>query len=192
MTGRLAQAFTAATEWLMRVRILMHATAGRRQDHLRFALQEGIAPVLYAEARDRGGIIRPAVHPAVEALMHQYHAHAKLIRNETERLLQRATAREDKRRKTQPVLMALGEGPLPAAKPAADPSFVVRDGALEVIDLTIFERQPSEMIRIFQVATKLDVSISLRTRELIAELAASRATALRDDPEAGRRFVEIV
>ena len=41
MTGRLAQAFTAATEWLMRVRILMHATAGRRQDHLRFALAGG-------------------------------------------------------------------------------------------------------------------------------------------------------
>ena len=69
----------------------MHATAGRRQDHLRFALQEAIAPILYPEARDRGGVIRPAVHPAVEALMHQYHAHAKLIRNETERLLQRAT-----------------------------------------------------------------------------------------------------
>ena len=103
MTGRLAQAFTAATEWLLRSRILMHATAGRRQDHLRFAIQEAIAPILYPEARDRGGVIRPAVHPAVEALMHQYHAHAKLIRNETERLLQRATAREDQRRKTQPV-----------------------------------------------------------------------------------------
>ena len=92
----------------MRVRILMHAAAGRRQDHLRFALQEAIAPVLYPEARDRGGVIRPAVHPAVEALMHQYHAHAKLIRNETERLLQRATARDDKRRKTQPVFMLGG------------------------------------------------------------------------------------
>ena len=89
----------------MRVRILMHATAGRRQDHLRFALQEAIAPVLYPDARDRGGDIRPAVHPAVEALMHQYHAHAKLIRNETERLMQRATARDDQRRKTEPVLM---------------------------------------------------------------------------------------
>ena len=37
--------------------------------------------------------------------MHQYHAHAKLIRNETERLLQRASVREDKRRKTQPVMV---------------------------------------------------------------------------------------
>ena len=92
MTGRLAQAFRHATEWLLRVRIAMHAAAGRRQDHLRFAMQEAIAPLLCPDAQDRGGVIRPAVHPAVEALMHQYHAHAKLIRNETERLLQRATA----------------------------------------------------------------------------------------------------
>ena len=170
MTGRLAQAFTAATEWLMRVRILMHATAGRRQDHLRFALQEAIAPILYPEARDRGGVIRPAVHPAVEALMHQYHAHAKLIRNETERLLQRATVREDKRRKTQPV-MVLGDR---LGGKTADAHFVVRDGALEPIDPGIFERKPSEIIRIFQLAIDLDVPLALRTREQLGELAASQ------------------
>jgi [protein-PII] uridylyltransferase len=184
MTGRLATAFTAASEWLMRVRILMHATAGRRQDHLRFALQEAIAPVLYPEARDRGGVIRPAVHPAVEALMHQYHAHAKLIRNETERLLQRATARDDKRRKTKPVFMLAGGK-------AADPNFVVRDGALEPQDPDIFESKPSEMIRIFQVAIGLDVPLALRTREQLGELAASRPELLREDVDAGRRFVEL-
>jgi [protein-PII] uridylyltransferase len=184
MTGRLAAAFTAASEWLMRTRILMHATAGRRQDHLRFALQEAIAPILYPEARDHGGVIRPAVHPAVEALMHQYHAHAKLIRNETERLLQRATARDDKRRKTKPVFMLAGGK-------AADPNFVVRDGALEPQDPTIFETKPSEMIRIFQVAIGLDVPLALRTREQLGELAASRPELLREDVEAGRRFVEI-
>jgi [protein-PII] uridylyltransferase len=187
MTSRLAQAYTAASEWLMRTRILMHATAGRRQDHLRFALQEAIAPILYPEARDRGGVIRPAVHPAVEALMHQYHAHAKLIRNETERLLQRATARDDnsyKRRKTKPVFMLAGGK-------AADPNFVVRDGALEPIEPGIFESKPSEMIRIFQVAIGLDVPLALRTREQLGELAASRPELLREDVDAGRRFVEL-
>ena len=184
MTGRLATAFTAASEWLMRVRILMHATAGRRQDHLRFALQEAIAPVLYPEARDRGGVIRPAVHPAVEALMHQYHAHAKLIRNETERLLQRATARDDKKRKTKPVFMLAGGK-------APDPNFVVREGALEPQDPGIFESKPSEMIRIFQVAIGLDVPLALRTREQLCELAASRPELLREDVEAGKRFVEL-
>ena len=187
MTGRLATAFTAASEWLMRTRILMHATAGRRQDHLRFALQEAIAPVLYPEARDRGGVIRPAVHPAVEALMHQYHAHAKLIRNETERLLQRATARDDKRRKTQPV-MVLGDR---LGGKTADANFVVRDGALEPIDPGIFEKKPAEMIRIFQLAIEQDVPLALRTREQLGELAASRPELLREDVDAGKRFVEL-
>ena len=123
MTGRLAMAFQAALEWLLRIRIAMHTTAGRRQDHLRFPLQEAIAPVLYPEARDRGGIVRPAVHPAVEALMHGYHAHAKLVRNETERLLQRATAMDDSRRPSQPVPTLEG-GPI-------DASFVIREGALD-------------------------------------------------------------
>jgi [protein-PII] uridylyltransferase len=183
MTGRLAVAFQAAVEWLMRVRIAMHAAAGRRQDHLRFPLQEAIAPVLYPEARDHGGVIRPAVHPAVEALMHQYHAHAKLIRNETERLLQRATAR-DGRRTTAPV-MAVGSL-------QADPSFLMREGALEPIDDTIFERKPSEMFRIFSLAIDHDVPLALRTRELIAETSASQGEAVRADPESGRRFLSIV
>ena len=166
----------------------MHATAGRRQDHLRFALQEAIAPILYPEARDRGGVIRPAVHPAVEALMHQYHAHAKLIRNETERLLQRATARDDKRRKTQPV-MALGG----SWAQTADAHFVVRDGALEPIDPAIFERKPSEMIRIFQRRHR---AWTCRWRcaraSCSASWRASRPELLREDAEAGRRFVELL
>jgi [protein-PII] uridylyltransferase len=116
--------------------------------------------------------------------MHQYHAHAKLIRNETERLLQRATARDDKRSKTKPVFMLAGGK-------APDPNFVVRDGALEPMDPGIFESKPSEMIRIFQVAIGLDVPLALRTREQLGELAASRPELLREDVEAGKRFVEL-
>ena len=47
------------------------------------------------------------------------------------------------------------------------------------------------MIRIFQVAIGLDVPLALRTREQLGELAASRPELLREDVEAGRRFVEL-
>ncbi len=184
MTGRLAKAFIAATEWLLRVRIAMHGTAGRRQDHLRFPLQEAIAPVMCPEAQDHGGVIRPAVHPAVEALMHQFHAHAKIIRNETERLLQRASARDDKRRTTGPIFIRPGAG--------ADKHFVVRDGMLEPTTDDLFERHPSEMIRAFTLAIELNLGLALRTRELIGEFAASKPEALRADPDAGSRFVELL
>jgi [protein-PII] uridylyltransferase len=184
MTGRLATAFTAATEWLLRVRIAMHGAAGRRQDHLRFTLQEAIAPVLCPDARDLGGVIRPAVHPAVEALMHQYHAHAKLIRNETERLLQRATARDDRKRSPGPIFVRPGAG--------ADKHFVVREGLLDVIDEKVFESKPSEIFRAFSLAIELNLNLSLQTRELIGEFAANNAQALRDDPDSGSRFVELL
>ena len=48
------------------------------------------------------------------------------------------------------------------------------------------------MIRIFSAANELDVPLALRTRELIAESAAVFGDVLRDDPDAGRRFVDMV
>jgi [protein-PII] uridylyltransferase len=184
MTGRLATAFLAATEWLLRVRIAMHAAAGRRQDHLRFPIQEAVAPILCPDAQDRGGVIRPAVHPAVEALMHQYHAHAKLIRNETERLLQRASAPTERRRTTGPIFIRPGAG--------ADKHFVVREGQLEVVDEKVFDRQPSEMIRAFSMGIELNLGLALGTRELIGEHAAAHAEALRADVDSGSRFVDLL
>ena len=63
MTERVASAFQAAREWLLRVRIAMHHAAGRRQDQLRFALQEAVAPILCPDAKAGEGDIRPAVAP---------------------------------------------------------------------------------------------------------------------------------
>src|SRR5882724_1876363 len=184
MNERLAVAFQAAREWLLRVRVAVHHAAGRRQDQLRFAMQEAVAPILCADAKAGEGDIRPAVAPAVEALMHQFHAHAKLVRRETERLLQRATLRDDHRRTTVPVVLR--------ASPDRDPGFVIRDGALEPVDESVFEKKPSEMIRIFSAAVELDVPLALRTREVIAERAASNGEALRADPDTGPRFVDFL
>ena len=184
MNERLAVAFQAAREWLLRVRIAMHHAAGRRQDQLRFAMQEAVAPILCADAKASEGDIRPAVAPAVEALMHQFHAHAKLVRRETERLLQRATLRDDHRRTTVPVVLR--------ASPDRDPSFVIRDGALEPVDESVFEKKPSEMVRIFSAAVELDVPLALRTREVIAERAALNGEALRADPDTGPRFIDFL
>ena len=184
MTERLATAFEGARDWLLKIRIAMHGIAGRRQDQLRFPLQEAIAPIVCPNVKVVEGDIRPAVHPAVEALMHQFHAHAKLIRRETERMLQRAAVRDDYQRVTKPVTLR--------DQAAEDPSFVLRDGALEPKDDGLFVTKPSEMMRIFSAAIELDVPLALRTRELIAETCATYGEALREDPDSGPRFVELV
>ena len=137
----------------------MHATAGRRQDQLRFALQEALAPVLCPNVKVAEGDIRPAVHPAVEALMHQFHAHAKVIRRETERLLQRAAVR---------TTTAASRRRCGCAAPTVTiPRFVLRDGAIELKDDGIFFQKPSEMVRLFSAAIELDVPLALRTREMV-------------------------
>jgi [protein-PII] uridylyltransferase len=184
MSARQADAFEAARDWLLKVRVALHLAAARRQDQLRFDLQEKIAVLLYGHVRVPPGDIRPAVAPAVEALMHHFQRHAKAISRETERLLLRASA--DPRHEPVTVPVALG----PSGE--VDPSFELRDGALEAKDPAVFERQPSEMIRLFCASVELDVPVGLRTADLVAEHAAHNGAALRDDRQAGPRFIELL
>jgi len=66
------------------------------------------------------------------------------------------------------------------------------DGALEVKAPAVFERTPSEMIRLFSVSIETDAPIGLRTSDLIAEQAAMRAVALREDPDSAARFLQVL
>src|SRR5439155_9124866 len=73
-----------------------------------------------------------------------------------------------------------------------DPSFELRDGALEVKVPAVFTRKPSELIRLFSASIELDAPVGLRTADLVAEQAAQQGAALRQDPDAGPRFLELV
>jgi [protein-PII] uridylyltransferase len=184
MSARQAGGFEAARDWLLKLRVAIHLAAARRQDQLRFDIQEKIAPILYGHVRVPPGEIRPAVAPAVEALMHHFQRHAKTISRETERLLLRASA--DPRHAPVTVPVALG----PSGD--IDPSFELRDGNLEVKHPAVFENKPSELIRLFCASVELDVPVGLRTADLVAEHAAHRASALREDADSGPHFLELV
>ncbi len=184
MSARQAASFEAARDWFLRVRVALHLAAGRRQDQLRFDYQEKIAPVLYPDAKGVAGDARSDVAPAVEALMFDFQRHAKAVSRETERLMLRASADPNHRPRRVPV--ALG------AAAEMDPAFELQDGVLEVKDPEIFERQPSEMFRLFSAAIELDLPVGLRTSDLVAEHAAHRGEALRADPDAARRFLDVL
>jgi [protein-PII] uridylyltransferase len=184
MSARQAAAFEAARDFLLKLRVALHLEAGRRQDQLRFDLQERLAPALYPHVARVAGDVRSAVAPAVEALMHDFQRHAKTISHETTRLLLRASA-DPSRRAAQTDLSLNGGG-------ASDPSFVVRDGMLEAVDPGVFERKPSEMFRAFEVAIERDLPIGLQTADLISEQAAHAAEALRRDPESSQRFLAVL
>ena len=60
MSARQAAAFEAARDFLLKLRVALHLEAGRRQDQLRFDLQERLAPALYPHVA-RGGRRRALV-----------------------------------------------------------------------------------------------------------------------------------
>lgn len=182
MSARRAAAFEAAREWLLRARCAAHTLAGRKQDQLRFDLQEAMAPMFFGELRDVPGEDRVAVAPAVEALMHQYQRHARTIRRETERLLARAGA--DPQRVVKVKAMRRGDG--------VDPSFVLRDGCLEAREPGVFDDRPADLVRLFAESIEQDVPIGLGTLDLVAERAAVAGEAVRADRESAAAFLRIL
>ena len=180
MSARQAAAFETARDWLLKVRIALHLEAGRRQDQLRFDLQERIARRLYRHVAviDSATDARSEVAPAVEALMHDFQRHARTI---AARDHAPAAARGGRSR-------APGGRKAPArtCSGGLDAHFVERDGALEVVDPAIFARRPSEMFRLFEVAIDRDLPVGLRTSDIIAELSdrarPSRCAAIPTRP----------
>jgi [protein-PII] uridylyltransferase len=184
MSSRQASELSQAIDFTLRLRVSLQLTAGRRQDQLRFDLQEKIAPVLYPQYTSPNDEDGPAVTPAVEALMRDFQTHAKTIQHSTARLMQRVCENVEKPSKAKPLRAPGG--------PAEDPSFVLKGGKLEVKSHLIFERQPSEMMRLFLVSQKSDVGVGLSTTDLVSELAASRAAELRADPKSAQYFLEVL
>ena len=184
MSPRQAEAMSRAIDYMLRLRTALHLAAGRRQDQLRFDLQERIAPILHPEFGPEDDDDQLAVTPAVEALMHDFQTHARTISHSTERLMQRVCARPAERARTRPVPVS--------ASAEHDPSFILRKGKIEVKDNFIFEEQPSEMIRLFFVAQQLDAGVGLATLDVISERAASHAEALRADPDSARHFLDVL
>lgn len=184
MSPRQAQAVDQAIDFMLRLRVVLQLTAGRRQDQLRFDLQERIAPLLYPDYSSPEGEDRPAVTPAVEALMRDFQTHARTIARTTDRLLQRVSESRETPAPAKPIRQ-------PGTRDE-DPSFILRDGKLEVKDNFIFTSQPSEMIRMFVMSQALDVGVGLATKDLVSELAASRASELRADPGSAKHFLEVL
>jgi [protein-PII] uridylyltransferase len=167
-----AVALRDAREFYLRVRTLAHLHARRRQDQLTFEIQEAIAPKLYPDARVPHGEIRPAVAPAVEELMRRHQLYSKMVRHETDRLLERCTIPPQR----APVIRRI------------DGSFVTFEGKLQANDPAIFRERPSEMVRIFRVALDLGCELHGHTRDVIAE-EAQRVTG---DPDAAAEFLALL
>lgn len=174
LNHRQTHVLLGARDFHLRIRALVQLTARRRFDQLTFEIQEAIAPALYPDAKLSDGEVRPAVAPAVEALMREYYLHAREVVQIADALLE--SARVPGRKKPR-----IGQ---------VDASLVTINGELAIRDARMFVDQPSEMIRLFRVAVAEQLPVYGATRELVAETIARDPAPLAQDPTAGRLLLD--
>ena len=176
LTRRQGDVLANARDFQLRLRTLVQLSAKRRFDQLTFEIQEAIAPGLVSidAARPRDGDVRPAVAPAVEALMQQYYVHARGVVQVAERLLESARVPARRRPRIRTV----------------DESFITFNGELALKDPRRFIARPSEMVRLFRVAVAQALPVEGHTRELVAETIARDPAPLAADPAAGKLILD--
>ena len=146
------RALWRAYDFLLRVRFELHRVTRRRQDNLRFENQEKIAQIL--------GYVDPSVeHPhldrhGVERFMRAYYFHARQIRIHSHAIVERATQPPPKK----------GNKPL-----AAPRGFRFWGSKLTVTGADHFGRDPSAMVRIFDVAQEEGIEIHPYAKHLLFE-----------------------
>ncbi len=163
-------ALLLAKETLLRLRLATHFVARRRQDHLRFEVQDEVAAFLAKDAA--------AARGAPEALLRSFYTSAKAVR----------TAGHH-------VLLRCHEALVPPRRPQvkAVDDFVLFNGQLTVRDHEHLERAPLDVLRIFRKAQELGCPLYVHARERIAEAAPRLLSPeLCATPEASRLFLDVV
>jgi len=160
----------AADEFLLRVRNLLHARAGRRSDRLTFEDQVEIASRLGFGSSEE---------EAVPAFMQAYYRHADAIARTSERVLERSEPAGPRR---APVVREIGGG------------LGLRDDAVSVVDADVFGRDPPALVRLFRVAAERAAPITAFARDLATQAAADPEIfeAIRRSPEAGAEFMALL
>jgi [protein-PII] uridylyltransferase len=174
LTQRQAVVLHGARDFLLTLRALVQLVVGRRSDQLTFEIQEAIAPRLFPAAIAPVDGVRPAVAPAVEALMRSYYLHARGVVQVADRLLESARVPAPRKPRIARI----------------DHAFLTFNGELAITAPSVFAQRPAEMLRLFRVAVDQQVPVYGHTRELIAEQVAASGAALTGDPAAARHFLD--
>jgi len=159
-------------DFIWRVRFALHALTGRKEDRLLFDFQARIAQIFgYQDA---------TYMLAVEQLMQRYYRTVMDLSRLNEMLLQLFQ---------EAILM----NPEVEAEPLND-RFQVKNGFLQVVDDTVFERQPSAMIELFLLLQQQPQikGVSATTVDLLQRSLYLIDDEFRQDPRNHRLFLQIL
>jgi [protein-PII] uridylyltransferase len=158
----------AARSLLLRIRNLLHLSAGRRADRLSFEQQEKLADQL---GYGKGG-------PAVERFMSDYYRQARAVARARELILSRAKPPPRKR----PRETVIGRG------------LKLQRDAVSLVNPDDLRDDPALALRLYDEAVRRDLPVYDFARHAVARAAASPefCEALRKSPEAAELFVRLV
>src|SRR6202140_4644771 len=175
--------FRRCGDFLWAVRCHMHFLSGRAEERLSFDIQREIAVRLgYTE------------HPGlrdVERFMKHYFLIAKDVGDLTAILCAKL---EDSQAKPMPVLsrMMARLRPRPRSTLAESDDFLVDYNRINVVDESVFQRDPRNLLRIFHLAQKYNLAFHPDAMHLATRSLKLIDAPLREDPEANRLFLEIL
>ena len=141
--------YHSALDYLWRIRNELHYFNGRKNDQLTFDAQVHLAQFMGYQDGDR--------MLAVEEFMRDYYRHANKVEHFTSSMVSRCIWRDEG------ALKILGYF---VRRPVGDGCFVIR-GELTIPDESVIEKDPTILMRIFELAQKHGVALSGRVKGLI-------------------------
>lgn len=166
--------YEAALDYLWRIRNELHYFSGRKNDQLTFDAQVHLAG--FMGYKDRGRVL------AVEDFMRDYYRHANKVEHFTSSLVSRCIWRDEG------ALKILGYF---VRRPVGDGCFVLK-GELIIPDETVIEKNPTVLMRIFELAQKHGVNLNIRVKGAIRKNLHLINDKFRRNREVNQSFMNIL
>jgi [protein-PII] uridylyltransferase len=160
----------------------MHFLTGRAEERLSFDLQRPIA--------ERLGYAARAGQADVERFMKHYFLIAKDVGDLTAIVC--AALEERQAKPTQALDRFLGRLRRRPRAIAGAADFKIEHDRVNVIGADAFERDPTNLIRLYWLADRSSLAIHPEATRLVTQSLKRIDARLRDDPEANRLFLEIL
>lgn len=163
--------FEKGLDFLIPIRSELHYLAGRREDRLSFEWQERVARFLgYGDVGEL---------KAVERFMRVYYLRANLIREYSQRLIERSISKP-RIGFSAPKTVFLDNG------------FIIQGGMLSVSNRSIFRDHPENMMRAFEYADRYGVKMSKYLLDLIRDNLRVIDDNVRRNPELNASFLRLL
>ncbi len=175
--------FQRSEEFLWRVRCWLHFITGRAEERLSFDLQRQVAAAI--------GYAGRSGQAPVERFMKAYFLVAKDVGDLTAIVCAALEARQQKPRASLSRLLG-SFTKRKRVRALGHPDFTLKSQRLCVTDGDAFRRDPVNLLRLFEIASRDDLAIHPDASRLVTQSLRLVTPQLRADPEANRIFLEIL